>query len=533
MNLSSSQEAAVSATGAIVAVAAGPGSGKSRCLAERVMRRNDEFQMRRKVICITYTNAGAHVMAERLKSIRVDFIGTLHAFCYKLIQQHGPAIGYRAGGVNLLSEEDAKALLERIAKELHFKGSFKALAEKRDALAQLCWKEYAHRMRQNNLVDFDTVLVAGLDLIKCGCGACDDLYCDEVQDSAAIDWQIYLAWKAENKFFVGDGDQSVYAFRGAYPAGFLKVCRNSELIRLEENYRSSPAICRAATALIRHNQTRIDKDVIATDSTERGGIWIHQYGDCLAERRAVTASVAGLIPVLGPQEIAVICRTNWLCDQFREALRAAGVPVAATERPPLPPDWQHGMNVLALWLDPRNDMIAEKVLKRISPESVTALKMIALNKGEWLSTAAAYSAHTIKEIGLLARYNVSAEMVEHVANRARLLPQPNPTLADLVYDLRSHAAGDADNATLGVGVWTLHGAKGQEREAIFLPACEDGITPSLKKDSDIEEERRLFFVGLTRAKSEAYVSHAARRQPQWGPPVDCSPSRFISECGII
>lgn len=539
MNLNPSQEAAVTATAPIVAVAAGPGSGKSRCLVERIQRVIRYGSP--KVVAITFTNAGAHVMSERLKGTPVHFIGTLHAYCFRLIQQHAAAIGYRAGGVNLITEETSKEMLEQVAKDLLYKGSFKALNEKRDAGAQLCWREYAHRLRRNNLVDFDTVLEIGLDLIKGGCGACDWLFVDECQDSAEIDWQIYYALVAANKFFVGDGDQSIYAFRGAYPSGFIKLCQaaGTELIRLEENYRSSPAICRAATALIRHNEARIDKDVIAADPTERGSIFVREDADCLAERRRVAATVANLVPVLGPNEIAVICRTNFIRDQFREALRAAGVPVAATDRPQLPSDWAHGLNCLSLMLDSRNDFIAEKVIGWIRPSDLAKAKKAALEQGQSLSIQ--FEAISSLElatpdvaVAALPKLCVSPEMHALVRRRRELLPQPNPTLADLVQDLFSHAKGDTgtDSEPQGVSVITAHSAKGREFEAVFLPAFEDEIW-SPARDKDEEESRRLAFVAVTRARAEVYVSHARTRQPQWGNKATiCTPSRFIREAGL-
>lgn len=541
MTLNPSQEAAVMAEGPVIAVVAGPGSGKTRCLVERVQRRHTCHSMREagsgrampKVVVLTFTNAGAHVLAQRLKGTRCDYIGTLHGWCFRLLQQHGGALGYRAGGINLVDEETAEEMLKQVAQDLHYKASFKALREKRDAAAVTCWQEYAHRLKRNNLVDFDTVLSEALRIIQMGHGAVDELYADEVQDSAAIDWKIYTAIKADVKFLVGDPDQSIYGFRGAYPAGFFRFCKSAtETIYLEYNYRSGAQICEAATKLIRHNQQRLPKDVI---SGLAGGstIQVRAFPDCLAERRSVCADVAALIPVVGPNEIAVICRTNFLADQFRDGLRAAGVPLAAAQKPQLPQDWSHGLNVLSLSLDPRNDLVAEKVLSRIAPHKVAAMKAVALQKGQWLSVTSELiqEAVFLESLTLiLPRFNVGREMCALVEHRLSMLPMPNPTLADLVHDLWQHAAGDSDQ-TEGVTVCTGHGSKGKEWSEVFIPAFEQEVWQP-KRDKDAEESRRLAFVAMTRAKDSLFLSHAASRQGQWGGPQAAAPCGFIQEAGL-
>lgn len=517
-----------------IVVAAGPGSGKTKTLVERVMRRSDRIK---KVVLLTFTNAAALELARRLQGIRVDYIGTLHGYCYRLLQAHGAQLGYRVGGINLVTEEVSDEILAQAAKDMGFKGSGKALKEKRTPLADLVWKEYAHRLKRNNLTDFNTVLSEGLKLAEKGLGGCDELFIDECQDSAEIDWRIYRAIEAESKFFVGDNDQSIFGFRGAFPKGFLRLCNDpgTELIRLEENYRSGPRICAAATALIRHNQDRIDKDVIATDIAIKDEIGVSRFTDCAQERRYTVQHIQGVLEYTTPSEVAVLCRTNWLCGQFRDALLAAGIPVAAAERVDLPQDWQHGINVLSLWLDPRNDMIAERVLKKVAPARITTCKKEALDAGIWLSTTFLPPGHvdTIDAaLFVLPRLMVSREMQELVAERRRMLPQAQPTLADLLADLWAHAAGDPGAQSAGVRVSTLHGAKGTEADVVFIPACEEGILPNLKKDSDIEEERRLFFVGITRARKELYLSHAAKRIQQWGGVTEQTPSRFITEAGL-
>ena len=157
--------------------------------------------------------------------------------------------------------------------------------------------------------------------------------------------------------------------------------------------------------------------------------------------------------------------------------------------------------------------------------------------GDWLSYSAAkldaIPHEATSDVALLpeylSRWGVGPEMRQLVAERVALLPQPKPGLADLLGDLFRHQDWDGPAAAEGVAVLTAHGCKGREFDVVFLPAFEEGIMPSLKKDSDIEEERRLAFVALTRARVEVHISWAEKRLTQWREQLSPLPSRFISE----
>ena len=553
VNLNPSQLEAVECLDPVIAVAAGPGSGKTRTLVERIRHRIDRGLVdAEKIIVLTYTNAGAHTLAERLPEFRQQFIGTLHGFCYRLLQKHGSVIGYRAGGVTLVSAEMADELLMETAKFLGWKGSRKALDEARGAGATLVWKEYGQRLKRNNLVDYDTTLAHGLRVLEyfrkgdLGYAVAFDqseLYVDEAQDSAQIDWQIYNAFPARTKYVCADPDQCLYGFRGAYPEGFVAFTKQPgvRLLTLERNYRSGVDICEAATKLIEHNKVRVGKSVLSAYTTG-DTIKIDRYVDHRHELMSVVERVSNAVRDLPEGEIAVLLRTNALAGQYRDAIVAAGIQAAGSKEIHLPQDWRDALDVLNLMLDPRNDLMAERVIKRVCPNRLSHIKAIVQGSQEWLSTAA-------KNCGALPEFRqdltateaviglyvfAGKETCDLIQDRLELLPQRDPTLADLVHDLFNHDRWNQQEEE-GVFVGTIHSSKGREFEVVCLPAWNEGILPTVRADSTeatIEEERRLAFVAITRAKREIYISSSDSRVDQWGKESRTEPSRFIKEAGL-
>lgn len=541
-HLNPAQLRAVNSTAKTIAVVASPGSGKTKTLVERIRARAYDYGTRPTRVVLTYTNAAAHELAERMELISCEYLGTLHGYCFRLLQRYGHAIGYRKGGVTLVTEDVAEELLAEAARELGWRKSRRALDDRGRRDVDLIWLEYAHRLKRNNLVDYDTVLEAGHRLLTHPevreLERYEELYVDEAQDSALIDWHIYRAFNAEWKFICGDGDQSIYGFRGAFPEGFTKFAREAEeRITLDLNYRSGDGICMAASRLIRHNGNRIEKDVVAADP-RASVISVIPCPSDLHERNAVANHI--IADNLDPSTVAILCRTNALADQFREALQARGIPVAGGARQQLPRDWQRAINVLNLWLDPRNDIIAARVISDMAPEQLGRAKDAAVLDGDWLSVEAArlgiLPAHFTSTLALvpeyLPRYGVGPEMCDIVAGRVKLLPQRDPTLTDLLHDLFQYASTDQTTAGAdGVFVGTIHSAKGKEWPVVFLPAFEEGICPSLRKDSDLSEERRLAYTAITRAADELHISYAEKRTA-WGKTTDQKPSRFITEAAL-
>lgn len=551
MNIDSKQLAIVEDQSTHRLVAANPGSGKTRTLVATIHHAIDTGTRPSEIVCMTFTNAGAYELAKRLGNIRLGYLGTLHGYCFRLLQRFGTEIGFRAGGINLIGEEASAEMLKAIATKMKYRGSDKALKEARDPSAQLIHKNHAFELKRNNLVDYDGVLREAIELLRklAIAGRLPKialLLVDEAQDSALADWEIYDLLCALRRFIVGDPDQSIFGFRGAYPVGFLEAwhsMENATGFLLEKNYRSGRAICAAAESLIQHNEKRVHKRII--DNGTNGHIGLTTYGNDVTERQGVAESIrsmmaANLIP---PSDIAVLCRTNRIANQFRDELQMRGIPVRGHVEQKLPADFGFALDILSMISDPRSDFLTERVLNRIcKPKELAIAKKRAVDfslplfaVAEDMCIIPVFDTVNTKNVAeLLAAYGVSHETRDLIQQRIDQLPQEDPALTDLRHDLfnaKDWTRPEGDES--GVTVTTIHASKGREWPVVYLPAWEQGILPSTREDSDIEENRRLAFVAITRAAEYCHISYAQERAQEWGPTKSNLPSRFIREVGLL
>lgn len=553
--LNEQQERACSSRAARIAVIAGAGSGKTRTLIERICRIMAE-NPQAKTVCMTFTNAGAREVEKRLaaRGVKIAYVGTLHGWALRTLNKHGHLLGYRAGGIGLLTEELAAELLQQVADFLGYKGSWKALkdgvksaeanagAGKYGPIAQ----EYQFRLKRNNLCDYDAVLVQAWRLLVnfpnvALAEQADHVLVDEGQDGAQIDWDIYFSILTDSLYVTGDPDQSVFSFRGAWPQGFTNFAKTAEMHILDLNYRSGSSICAAASRLVAHNTGRIAKDVVPSEPRE-SEVTVKVYLEDRLELSAVRMMVANTALVHSPSEIAILCRTNALAKIFRDELQAHGIPVAGVvERPNLPADWSATLDLIGVFHDPRNDLLAERVLKRMAPDKVEECKRWAAGHEAWLSTAGQRAGLHIPipdkhpegyVVATLSRNGISRESQLLVAERIATLPAGQDRLVDLLRDMFNWKEWQPAETSEGVYCGTFHSFKGREADVVFMPAFEEGIIPDLRKDTtpaQVEEYRRLAFVGITRARHRICISWARTRFSQWGPRTEQQPSRFLRE----
>lgn len=540
--LNESQRRAAESNAGTTIVVAGPGSGKSRVLTERIKSRVANGVNPKGIWAISYTNNAAKVITDRLEGIKLGFAGTLHGAMFRLLQQHGHQIGYRSGTISIVPEDAVESMLSDVANRLRFKISMKRIKARDSQQARLIWDEYEHTLKRSNLVDFACILRDGLRIVQGGyVEGVEELYVDECQDSSDVDWAIYWAIPAKAKFLIGDPDQSIFRFRGAHPELLMAACDapESTVLTLEQNYRSDIAICRAATALISHNSNRIHKEVAAV--SEAGGA-ISARG-CKNDGEEAMWVACGIGQCPPESSIAILCRTNYLAKTLRDFIRSQGIDVQTELRHTLPLDWNKALLIISLLMD-SNDVVVERYLRLThAVVVVNRMKLEAVAHGVRLAQLAGQTTAIIyyhlgvgieRVTDLLARHSICEECVDVIRQRITLLPQSDPTLADLLQDLYSHqqAPEAPSDQQSGVFVGTLHSAKGREWDVVFLPGWEDGLLPKFKDESEIDDERRLAFVGLTRARHRAVISWSAVRQQQWGKPEHQVSSRFIEELGL-
>lgn len=550
ITLNSEQEAIRDCDASNIVVGAGAGSGKSTTMVARIAHRVRARIIRpENVWAISFSNAAAKVLTDKLEAqdIEIGYAGTLHGAGLRLLQRFGFLIGYRkGGGITILDELSRNTLLRETMDRLGYKLSMAALERGDCAKSQAVLKEYAFTLRRSSMVDYDSILTETLKLLtqhrdKLGLEL-DELYTDECQDHSDIDWQIIDALAARTTTVVGDDLQSIYRFRGACPELFLARATNATVLTLERNYRSDWGITKIANTLISHNRNRLPKEIIPLSENE-GEIDVQPIDHSRNEASVIARHLrkwhdSGTAYV----EMAVLARTNAIADELRQGLRDLNIPVAQDSALRLPADWSLCLTALQLMLDPSNNILCEQFLKgRMVPAAkVNALKMAAMKSGVSMTKLAGNDglvpADTIDRPTNafpmhLARMGISQESVALVHEREEALPMRHPTLSDLLSDLWQNDDWREGSEVHGVEVCTAHRSKGREFDAVVIAGCEDNVFPTRSKSSEETEERRLFFVCVTRARHKLLMTYCQKRF-SYGRQVENPYSPFIDDCGL-
>lgn len=406
------------------------------------------------------------------------------------------------------------------------------------------------------MVDFDTILSEFLRMVK-EYGSLRQpfvwpfthLFVDEVQDSAAIDWDIYWALPMMQRFFVGDQDQSIYAFRGGRP-DLMKLRDDGEIIMLEENFRSRVEICTAAQRLIDHTSgARYPKATISTRGTGGLVLRVPAEGNSGAEAAEISRIVrAESATGVAWNEIAVLARTNAVCAEIRDQLKAEGVPVAEGAKSGLPRDWALAKAIVELAANPLNDTLAyfcilakerhlgqpEKNARKVANDA----QRVARSNMRPLCRELAFGKTDAPRLGninvFLSDHQISTETRMRISGLMRLLPVDADLLQLALAMTQDH--GTSVPAETGVTVTTMHGAKGREWDVVILAGFEEeemvsrsNVDPS---SETVDEARRLAYVAVTRARNRLFITHSRMRKTSWGAIEPHRPCRFLEEMGL-
>ncbi len=533
--LTESQAAIVNAESKQIAVLAGPGAGKTHTMLARYMA-----MVTTEAWLITFTNAGAEELRARIKAKGLpqpDYVGTLHGLMLRLLKVERPHL-------TILDEKQADELAKECLAEIRSKVTSKALrtslsAERVTQAENVAVMHYRAKLREYGAEDYDTLLVAGLDLLRKTPHAVRLLMVDEYQDSGRLDHQIYAAINAAYRFYVGDTDQAIYSFRGGRLENLMEYAEapGTWCAFLEDNFRSGSAITEAASRMIRHNRCRIEK---ATKSVTgfQGTVGVRVL-ESEAEEMAAVVEAARSAWDQGRAEqedgaegsAAVLCRYNTGRTAVADALRAAGVPVSEPERVDRPADWPTALALLAVAANPENPLAVRRYL------SLTIGKAKALVYMAECARKREKPAHAVSPYLLSA---MEEAKLSH-ASRMELVELWGDVAFDsfrnwweraaemLLYAMQTETAARRNN-TPGVEVLTMHGSKGREFDRVILPAWDEGPTGSFP-GREVEEDRRLAFVSVTRARFEVLVTASLKRMNPYGRKEieDRKPSRFINE----
>lgn len=517
--MNTEQESVVLAPDRWQIVLAGPGSGKSTVIVARAKHLVSEDVNPADMAFVTFTSIGAKVLRRRLAEAigPVGFVGTLHAMMLGLLRRADPRWV-------LIGEDDSDEFLQRHAKLMGYRGTAaelaaaRALDETTDRMtpALRAVRSYRDFMRSERMLDFDMVLTEGHALIRAASFRTpwSHWFVDEFQDSGSVDAKIYLAAKPDYLLVVGDPDQSIFAFRGARPANVADYWNSGAFARhgMSLNYRCAPPICDAANAVISRNADRIEKMTVPTTDPD-SSVTTDACGTDAAERERVTTYVGMWIEAgIAPHDIAVICRTNRLAYEMRDAISMAVIPVAEVESERKPKDWPLLMLILSQIATPTSwataRLLARAIAKAKKEDPVAAEESVTKARQAGGTPASYWALPSLAVVMSLnadfSRYGVGKAAHALLASRIRIY-RPE-TAEDLLSCLRESPEA---KATRGVNCLTVHAAKGEEWSAVIVPGAE--LFRS-EDDAGMEEERRLAFVAITRAKRYLVMTCASSRR---------------------
>ena len=629
--LNNEQREAVFCTEGPLLMLAGAGSGKTRSLTHRIAYLIEEKGVAPwNILAITFTNKAAQEMRERVDALvgygsEDIWISTFHATCSRILRRHIDLLGYDRN-FTIYDASDQKSLMKEVLKEMKIdtkqfpersvmseissaKNEYKSPLDYRNEygsnfrnqrIADI-YEHYQKRLKENNALDFDDLLVKMVDLFQTNPDVLEHyqdrfqyIMVDEYQDTNTVQFLLVslLAKKYRNLCVVGYDDQSIYKFRGANIYNILnfeKVFPDAQVIRLEQNYRSTQNILNAANGVIANNKGRKEKK-LWTENQKGELVHFKQYDTEYDEADGVVSRI-NFLAMRGVQykDMAILYRTNAQSRIFEEKLKQKNIPYAIVrgisfyDRKEIK-DLMSYLKVVDSGMDDLSVKRIINVPKRgIGQTTINRLQEFAiLNQMSFLD--AVFNADEIPEVArALAKLHKFADMIEefreyaseheiselleHILDvtqyRAELeaegtdesisrLEDIEELFNDIAYyeeeeenpNLRDFLA-EKDMYTLNAGIdnledennkvllMTLHNAKGLEFNNVFLGGMEEGVFPGFGAmmsgdESEIEEERRLCYVGITRAKERLFLSAAKRRMLR-GQTQYNRRSRFIDE----
>ncbi|RPF70638.1 ATP-dependent helicase [Aurantiacibacter spongiae] len=617
------QREAVLTTEGPVLMLAGAGTGKTAALTARLAHL---VATRRawpsEILCVTFTNKAAREMRERVGHLIGDavegmpWLGTFHSICARMLRRHAELVGLQSN-YTIIDTDDQLRLLKALIREAE-------IDEKRWPPRQLAglidrWKNrglnpddldevenetyangqgqrmyrvYQDRLKGLNACDFGDLLLHMLNIFRQHRDVLEQyqarfkyVLVDEYQDTNAVQylWLRLLAQERKNICVVGDDDQSIYSWRGAEVANILRFEKDfpgAKVVRLEQNYRSTPQILAAASGLIASNSQRLGK-TLWTELPQGQKVRVIGVWDAPEEARRVGEEIERIEREgASLEQVAILVRAQYQTREFEDRFIQIGMNYRIIggfrfyERAEI----RDALAYLRVIAQPQDDLAFERIYNQpkrgLGAKTLEKMHQHARRREMPLAAAALeladsdeLPARARNTIGDLMRlfYNWR-EMAEAVtpSDLLRAVLEESGYDDMLKADRSAESAGRADNLvelarameeyeTLGdflehvslvmdndasdeeekVTIMTMHAAKGLEFDNVFLPGWEEGVFPSQRSLDEgglasLEEERRLAYVAITRARRRCTILHAANRRifGQWNSSI---PSRFIDE----
>ncbi len=623
-NLNNFQKEAVLHTSGPLLIVAGAGSGKTKVLTSRIaniVEKNLAFP--NEILAVTFTNKAAREMQNRIsqilkkKAVGLPWLGTFHSICAKIIRKHAKAVNLTQN-FTIIDQDDQQRLIKNICKGNNidikkispnfvlalinkWKNSGWYPKDVKISRGQILetnmlevYKVYQKKLIDLNACDFGDLILhcvkifeENQDINKIYSRKFKYIMVDEYQDTNYIQskWLKHLTLLHNNICCVGDDDQSIYSWRGAEIKNFLefdKVYKDTKIIRLEDNYRSTQNILNVASHLISNNQNRLGKK-LNSNKTEGEKIRLNCFRNGKDEAVGVSDIIENeLKKKYSYNNIAILVRAIFQTREFEERFLKIGLPYRILggtkfyERAEI----KNCISYLRIIQHDKDDLAFERIAnvpkRSIGESSLKQINEFARKNNLSLETASQklISKNLIKpktKLGLLSFLS----MVNKWRNDHLIKKINHVKLLQIVLDESGYSASLKDKKDLEnenrlenikellsamkefdnlesflehvslatsidqqwegekINLMTMHASKGLEFDAVFLPCWEEGMFPHQKSidekgQSGLEEERRLAYVGITRAKDLSFISFSLNRfyQGDW---IDSLSSRFIDE----
>jgi len=625
--LNEAQRNAVTADGQHTLILAGAGSGKTRVLVHRISWLIEVEKLSPyAILAVTFTNKASAEMRGRIESllgipVGSMWVGTFHGLAHRLLRTHWQDAGLPQG-FQILDSQDQQRVIKRLIKAMDLDeaqwpakqvqgfinsrkddGLRAAHIEDRGDpyLRQMVriYQGYEDICQRGGLIDFAELLLRALELwrnkpevLEHYRNRFSNILVDEFQDTNSIQyaWVQMLAGGQNKLFVVGDDDQSIYGWRGAKIENiqrFSKDFSGTQTFRLEQNYRSTGTILKAANALISNNSSRLGKE-LWTDGHNGELIQLYRAFNDFEEARYVVEQITIYTSLdMRRSDHAILYRSNAQSRLFEEALLARGIAYRVYgglrfyERAEI----KDTLAYLRLISNRHDDASFERVInlptRGIGERSLQAIRdhsrdyrvslwdaACALCQQQMLASRAISALSgfisliekladdcnglelgdtvelVIEHTGLIEHFKkdkgergqARIENLEELGSAAKQFQFDESMDMSPLDAFLSHAsleAGDSESNQSDdcVQLMTLHSAKGLEFPAVFLCGVEEGLFPhkmSVNEPGRLEEERRLCYVGITRARQRLYITHAETRRIH-GAETFAAPSRFINE----
>ena len=621
-SLNEKQQEAVSYLEGPLLIVAGAGSGKTKVLTSRIahiIKQKKAFP--NQVLAVTFTNKAAKEMQSRVSRILkkeatgLTWLGTFHSISAKLLRKHAKAVGLNYK-FSIIDEDDQTRLIKNICKSENIdikkispnyvlsvinkwknKGLYPedVILKKKNLLEKgflNIYKIYQTKLINLNACDFGDLLLHCVkiferhkDIAEIYSKNFKYILVDEYQDTNHIQskWLNFLANHNKNICCVGDDDQSIYSWRGVEIKNFLefdKIYKNTKIIRLEKNYRSTQNILSVASKLIENNQDRLGKKLY-TNSDSGELVYLDCYINGKDEAVGVASKIENIMKKYSLNNIAILVRAIFQTREFEERFLKIGLPyriISGTkfyERLEI----KNCIAYLRIVFQPQDDLSFERIInvpKRsigdttikqindfakknnctleiaskklieqnlIKPKTKLGLNSILNLIDKWRIDYSKKKNHVkllqviLDESGYskMLKDKKDLENENRIENIKELLNAMKEfdNLESFLEHVALATSIDQDWEGQKVNLMTMHASKGLEFDVIFLPGWEEGLFPHQKSieekgESGLEEERRLAYVGITRAKKIANISFSMNRfyQGDW---IDSISSRFIDE----